>query len=308
MEKLGQFKDEVADFAVYLVTEKNFSKNTASAYQSDLGLFIAWLAKEGVDLVPEELSADHARAFLASGADWSPSTRARRMAALKHLVKFMLLRGRLQIDPLTRVSTGRQPKRLPRPLSEDEMQRLLDAPGTDSPKALRDRAILELLYGSGLRISEACGLPFKGLDLSNSLGPHVRVRGKGSKDRTVPVSQAFLRALAEYLRIRATLVKTKPQPGDPIFLGKNGRPVSSLTLQVNLKQYLLKAGLDHTYTPHKLRHSFATHLLAHGADIRVIQELLGHADLSTTQVYTKVSSAQTSDVYRKAHPRDRMEP
>jgi integrase/recombinase XerD len=303
---LAGLQAEVERFGDYLLTERNFSPNTAEAYLTDLSLFLGWAAEQGQDLSIEDLDADWVRSFLASGRAWSASTRARRVAALKHFVKFLLKRHRLQADPLSELSSGRQPKRLPRPLSEDEMGRLLAAPGADSPKALRDRAILELLYGSGLRISEACRLPFKGLDLSNAQGAHVRVRGKGAKERTVPVSQAFLRCLAEYL-LRRDPDGPKPKPQDPIFLGNNRKAVASVTIQVNLKRYLLKAGLDSSYTPHKLRHSFATHLLAHGADIRIIQELLGHADLSTTQIYTQVSSAQSADAYRKAHPRDKME-
>jgi integrase/recombinase XerD len=302
---LSVFWTDVERFGDYLVTERNFSANTAEAYGLDLAQFLAWVADQGRDLAPEDLNADWVRSFLASGRAWSPSTRARRVSAIKAFVKYLLKRGKLQADPLSSVSTGRQPKRLPRPLSENEIKRLLDAPGVVKAKGLRDRAILELLYGSGLRISEACGLTFAGLDLSNHQGAHIRVRGKGSKDRTVPVSRSFLQALSEYLRVRDP-EGPKAKSNDPIFLGAGRRSVAPLTIQVNLKGYLLKAGLDHTYTPHKLRHSFATHLLAHGADIRIIQELLGHADLSTTQIYTKVSSGQAAEAYRKAHPRDKM--
>jgi len=296
-------REEARRFGEYLQTERGFSMNTVEAYGSDLGLFLGWLAERGTDLKPAELDADIVRSYLASEKLQTASTRARRISTLKHFIKFLVQRNVLQADPLVGLHSGKLPKRLPRPLSESEMAKLLEAPGTDSAKGLRDRALLELLYGSGLRISEACGLTFAGLDLTNAQGPHVRVRGKGAKDRTVPVSQSFLSALAEYLRQRNP-GKPKPGPKDPIFLGREGHSVSPLTLQVNLKRYLLKAGLDVTYTPHKLRHSFATHMLAHGADIRIIQELLGHADLSTTQIYTKVTSSQSADAYRKAHPRD----
>lgn len=293
-------------FGVYLLTERNFSKHTASAYKSDLSLFFVWLAKERPSLEADEIDAELVRAFLADEHERSASTRSRRVAALKHFVRYLLELKIISGDPLTALHSGRQPKRLPRPLSESDMERLLQAPGFETPGALRDRAILELLYGSGLRISEACSLPFKGLDLSNHQGPHVRIRGKGAKERSVPVSAAFIRALTEYLRVR--LPKgAKPRPADPVFLGRGYKAVAPVTIQVNLKTYLLKAGIDSSFTPHKLRHSFATHLLAHGADIRIIQELLGHADLSTTQIYTKVSSGQAAEAYRKAHPRDKME-
>jgi integrase/recombinase XerD len=302
---LSAFTVEVDRFSDYLLTERNFSSHTAEAYSADLTLFLAWLADQGQDLTLETLDADLVRGYLASGKAWSGSTRARRVSALKAFVRYAMKRGKLSADPLASLSTGRQPKRLPRPLSEIEMEKLLQAPDPAKPKGLRDRALLELLYGSGLRISEACGLTFAGLDLSNHQGAHIRIRGKGAKERTVPVSEAFLRALAEYLKVRLPDGQ-RPQPKDPLFLGLPGKAVAPLTIQVNLKRYLLKAGLDISYTPHKLRHSFATHLLAHGADIRIIQELLGHADLSTTQIYTKVTSGQAADAYRKAHPRDKM--
>jgi site-specific recombinase XerD len=303
MAGLSAIRGEAKRFGEYLQVERGYSQNTVEAYGSDLGLFLGWLADRGSPVAPGDLDADIVRSYLVSEKLQSTSTRARKISTLKHFIKFLVQRKILQADPLVGLHSGKLPKRLPRPLSEAEMAKLLDAPGTDSAKGLRDRALMELLYGSGLRISEACSLTFSGLDLTNAQGPHVRVRGKGSKDRTVPVTKGFLGALAEYLRVRDAKA-SKPGPLQPIFLGRGGRSVNPLTLQINLKQYLIKAGLDVTFTPHKLRHSFATHLLAHGADIRIIQELLGHADLSTTQIYTKVTSSQTAEAYRKAHPRD----
>ena len=304
---LKKFAEALEGFSAYLLTERNFAANTAEAYLSDLALFLGWCASAGEDLIPEALTAGLVRGFLADASKLSAATRARRVSALKHFVKYLIKVGRLSADPLANVVTGRLPKRLPKPLSEIETERLLGAPELDSAKGLRDRALLELLYGSGLRIGEACRLTFSCLDLTNDQGPHVRVRGKGSKDRQVPMSQGFLTALTAYLVIRDA-DGGKPGPKDPVFLGRAGKAVSPLTLQVNLKGYLMKAGLDFQYTPHKLRHSFATHLLAHGTDIRIIQELLGHADLSSTQVYTSVTQAQSAESYWKAHPRDKMDP
>ncbi len=303
---LRAFQAEIQRFGDYLLTERNYSPKTAEAYCLDLGLFLGWAADQGLSLAPEKLDAGLVRAFLAKSKSLSAATRARRTSGLKAFVRYMIKIGLLQADPLASVTPGKLPKRLPRPLAEAEMARLLAAPDPKTLKGLRDRALLELLYGSGLRISEACTLTFAGLDLENAQGPHVRIRGKGSKDRTVPVSKAFLAALRVYLGALKRPSGQRPGPRDPIFQGRAGKAVSGDAIEVNLKGYLAVAGLDHTFTPHKLRHSFATHMLAHGADIRVIQELLGHANLATTEVYTKVTNAQAADSYRKTHPRDKM--
>jgi integrase/recombinase XerC len=202
-------------------------------------------------------------------------------------------------DPISIIRVGKIPKGLPRPLSEEELKRLLDAPDIAAHSGLRDRAAMELLYGSGLRISELCGLNFASLDLQNENGPSARILGKGKKTRLVPLSRASIAALAEYLQKRGP-----GKPKEPLFLGDRGERLVPRILQRNLKRYLIAAHLDPDYTPHKLRHSFATHLLDHGADIRVIQELLGHESLGTTQIYTKVSQSHAAESYRKAHPRD----
>jgi integrase/recombinase XerC len=244
------------------------------------------------------------RAYLAwckQSQGHSSAIRARRVAALKHFYRFLEENKVIEANPIAIVRAGKLPKTLPRPLAEEEMRRLLEAPDITTLPGLRDRAALELLYGSGLRISELSSLNFASLDLKNENGPMLRVVGKGSKTRLVPLSRASMMALAEYLRKRGT-----GTPKEPIFLGDRGQRLVPRILQLNLKKYLLKANLDPDYTPHKLRHSFATHLLDHGADIRVIQELLGHASLATTQIYTKVSASRSSEVYRKSHPRDKF--
>jgi len=271
-------------------------------YQSDLTLFLGYLADQGLDLEPADLTVEIVRAYLA----WcrtvkhnGDASRARRTSALKHFYRYLVENKHIAADPISVLRSGKRPKTLPRPISEDGLKRLLDAPDPATDGGLRDRAAMELLYGSGLRISELCGLNFNSLDLRNENGPSARILGKGKKTRLVPLSRASLAAIAEYLQRRGN-----GKPKDPLFLGERGDRLIPRTLQRNLKAHLIKANLDPDYTPHKLRHSFATHLLDHGADIRVIQELLGHESLATTQIYTKVSQSKAADSYRKAHPRD----
>jgi integrase/recombinase XerC len=302
MPKLAQFKERLESFGQYLQAERNFSDSTKQSYLSDLMLFLNYLADRGLDLEPAELSPEVVRAYLAwcqSERHNGAASRARRTAALKHFYRYLTENKYIAADPIAILRSGKQPRTLPRPLSEDELKRLLDAPDPGELAGLRDRAALEFIYGSGLRISELCSIGFGSLDLLNENGPCVRITGKGKKTRLVPLSRASLAALSEYLRKRGS-----GKPKDPIFLGDRGDRLLPRILQRNLKAYLIKANLDPDYTPHKLRHSFATHLLDHGADIRVIQELLGHESLATTQIYTKVSQSRAAESYRKAHPRD----
>jgi integrase/recombinase XerC len=301
---LRVFLNHLEAFGQYLLAERNYSEATQQAYRSDLLQFLNYLADKQLDLAPADLTPEVVRAYLAwckSELGHGDASRARRSSALKHFYRFLVENKFIPSDPLSALRSGKQVKSLPRPLSEEALKRLLDAPDPATTVGLRDRAALELLYGSGLRISELCGLNFSSLDLQNENGPSVRVQGKGRKTRLVPLSRASLAALAEYLRRRGN-----GKPRDPLFLGTRGERLLPRILQRNLKTYLSKANLDPDYTPHKLRHSFATHLLDHGADIRIIQELLGHESLATTQIYTKVSQSKAAESYRKAHPRDRF--
>ena len=306
MPNLLRFESQIGGFMDYLRAERNLAERTAISYQSDLQLFLEYLAGQAEDILPEAVDQDLVRAFLSwclEERKHGPASRARHLSALKHFFSFLFDNKRIASSPIGGLRAGKLPKRLPKPLAEDEMSRLLNAPDLSTYSGLRDRAAMEFIYGSGLRISELCGMTFGALDLQNSNGPMLRVKGKGNKTRMVPLSQASLRSLAEYLRKRDS---DKKGPKDIIFLGDRGANLEPRTLQRNLKKYLITANLDPDYTPHKLRHSFATHLLDHGADIRVIQELLGHESLATTQIYTKVSSTRSAEAYRKAHPRDRM--
>lgn len=302
LPRLSRFKAHLEAFGQYLLAERNFSGSTKANYQSDLMLFLSYLAEQGLDLEPADLTPDIVRAYLAwckQVRHHGDASRARRTSALKHFFRYLTENKHIAADPIAILRSGKHPRGLPKPLSEEELRRLLNAPDPEKLSGLRDRAALELLYGSGFRVSELCGLNFGSLDLLNENGPCARVTGKGRKTRLVPLSRASIAATAEYLRRRGP-----GKPKDPLFLGERGERVLPRILQRNLKLYLIKANLDPDITPHKLRHSFATHLLDHGADIRIIQELLGHESLATTQIYTKVSQSKAAESYRKAHPRD----
>jgi site-specific recombinase XerD len=306
LKNLVRFESQIDGFVDYLKAERNSSDRTAISYRSDLLLLLEYLATQGENILPQELQSDLARAFLVwcrEERGHSDASRARHVAALRHFFGYLLDAKIIAENPIATLKAGKVAKRLPRPIAEEEMERLLKAPDASTLSGLRDRAAMEFIYGSGLRISELCGMMFGSMDLQNSNGPMLRIKGKGKKTRMVPLSQASLRVLAEYLRKRPS---TKNGPKDIIFLGDRGANLEPRTLQRNLKKYLITAGLDPDLTPHKLRHSFATHLLDHGADIRVIQELLGHESLATTQIYTQVSSTRSAEAYRKAHPRDKM--
>ena len=305
MMKNEKWNEYLEEFGQYLVAEKNYSERTKASYISDLAVVLEFLRERGKDISPLEMTLGLARQFLAWSREergHSAASRARRASTLRHFYRYLVDSRLMDSNPLDGLSVGKTPRRLPRPLSEDQMKRLLDAPDMETTAGLRDRVCMELLYGSGLRISELCGLRFASMELTSEMGPQLRIDGKGGKTRMVPLSRASLQLLAEYLRLRG-----KGKPGVPLFLGERKGPLRPRILQRNLKRYLILANLDPDFTPHKLRHSFATHMLDHGADIRVIQELLGHESLATTQVYTKVSQARSQEVYRKTHPRDGMD-
>jgi site-specific recombinase XerD len=314
---LARMMQDMQAFGDYLIAERGFSPRTRTAYLGDLSLFLHYLASQGCDFPAQKVAKDLVSAYvrhLRTKEGLQASSANRRIAAIRHFWRWMLETGIIEADPLSALRTAKIGKKLPRPLSEDEVQRLLDAVkpipsarGAQDAKyleieAARNRAFLELLYGSGLRISEACGLQWGDLDLGNSQGPLARVRGKGKKQRVVPLSRAFLACLLDYLR----MASYKPGAKQPLFLARHGGPLSAPYMDGVFKKLLAQAGLPSDLTPHKLRHSFATHMLDHGADTRIIQELLGHESLATTQIYTQVSRTKAQQTWQETHPRDKM--
>jgi integrase/recombinase XerC len=297
-------------FLQYLRLNRNASAHTVRAYESDLSQFLAHVAaRAGVsprDLAPSSLDRGAVREFLAGlhAAHQSRATAARKLAAVRAFLRYLRREGLLEADPGALVATPKRDVRMPAHLSEDEMAALLGTPDTSEPLGRRDRAVLELFYASGLRLSELAAL---GIDDVNVGGRMVRVTGKGGKPRIVPFNSSTAAALKAWFTDRMALLPRpagRGHPGaEPVFVNYRGTRLSTRSIDRIVRRYVALCSARLGISPHALRHSFATHLLQRGADLRVIQELLGHARLSTTQRYTHVNAAQLLDVYRKSHPR-----
>ena len=300
----ARFERLVLDFLAYLEFERGLSRNTLEAYRSDLlqyGRFLDERDVSAVDAGPVDVSDFLTR--LATGSTdhrpASPATIHRKSACLRSFYRHLRREGLRESDPTAALSTPRKSRKLPHVLTRGEVERLLSQPhGTDA-HALRDRALLELMYACGLRASEAIGLELEDVDLDERV---LRARGKGSKERLVPIGQAAARAVGLYLeRGRARLVKGSAETA--LFVNFRGGQLTRQGLYKIVRRHATTAGLADRMSPHTLRHTFATHLLAGGCDLRSVQEMLGHADVSTTQLYTHLSSERLKDVYFKAHPR-----
>lgn len=285
-------------FVDHLWLERGASPNTRASYRSDLALLARWLQSRQVRL--EAASEADLRAWLAAvGAGTGSRTQARRLSALRQFYRQQLAEGQRSDDPTARIEAPRLGRRLPRTLEEDEVARLLDAPDVDDPLGLRDRAMLELMYACGLRVSELVGLPMPRVNLARGL---LQVQGKGGKERLVPMGEWAADWLARYLRqSRPLLMGGAPQ--DAVFLSQRGDAMSRQNFWQRLGLHARQAGIHSAPSPHTLRHAFATHLLNHGADLRSVQRLLGHADLSTTQIYTHVAQARLARLHAEHHPR-----
>ncbi|MGZ4603117.1 MAG: site-specific tyrosine recombinase XerD [Kineosporiaceae bacterium] len=307
----------VRGYLAHLQVERGLAANTLAAYRRDLERYVAYLAGLGVRS-PEEVREEHVTAFVAAirtgddgGTALVATSAARAVVAVRGFHRFLHLEGAAPSDPAGEVRPPSTPQRLPKALSVAEVERLLEAAGPDDGgTALRDRALLELLYGSGARISEAVGLDLDDVDGEAAL---LRLHGKGGKDRIVPLGSYAARALDAYLvRVRpglAVRAGTVRGAGPAVFLNTRGGRLSRQSAWAVLQAAARRAGLGgpggHGVSPHTLRHSFATHLLEGGADVRVVQELLGHASVTTTQIYTRVTADHLREVYATAHPRAR---
>lgn len=300
------FEHVVLDFLAYLEFERGLSRNTLEAYRSDLLQFGAWLQREERDV----LTVDHSElatfvSELAAGRGdkppVAPATLQRKIACLRSFYRHLRRQDLLAEDPTAHLKAPRQGRKLPQVLTRDEVARLLEAPKGTEPAALRDRALLELMYACGLRASEAIDLQVADLDLQAGI---LRARGKGSKERIVPIGSAATRALLAYLlRGRTKLVGDRTE--GRLFVNHRGRGLTRQGLYKIVQRHAKAAGLEHKMSPHTLRHTFATHLLAGGCDLRSLQEMLGHADIATTQLYTHLSADRLKDVYYESHPRAR---
>lgn len=297
-------EEALAEFLRHLALEKNASAHTVKAYREDLTQALDFFRGKvtGGELTPASMTTRLFRAYVAwlSEQGYAKTTVARRLAAARSWCRFLCRQGTLPSNPAETLRGPRQDKKLPHFLREGDLSRLLDAPPRDTPMGQRDRAIVETLYSAGVRVSELTGLDVDDVDLDSGL---ATVRGKGKRERLVLLGPQALKALKTWLTARTAMLAHRTRPSTAVFLNKSGSRLTSRSVGRLLEKYLALAGLDKRTSPHTLRHSFATHLLDRGADIRSVQELLGHRSLGTTQIYTHVTTTRLQDSYHKAHPR-----
>jgi len=323
----------VQEFLNYLKFEKRFSEHTAKCYGADLVQFSdfltgisgpdAQLSDSGstdyhggtatavatatdikVDQLLLSAKTDAFRSYLSHLNDkqYSKATIARKLATLRSFYKFLVKRAHIDSNPVTGIRTPKQDKKLPRFLEYEEVKKLLETPPLNNWLGARDRAILETLYSTGIRVSELVGLNMDDIDF---LGEVVHVRGKGKKERIAPISSSALQVIQHYMEFRNKRAQSNSNfDSKVLFVNKHGRRLSTRSVRRKMDKYLKMAGLDPSISPHTLRHSFATHMLNSGADLRSVQELLGHQSLSTTQIYTHLTTTKLKEVYDNAHPRE----
>lgn len=330
----------IDEFLNYLRFERHFSPHTAKCYAADLAQFCAFLSgdktraggrqnfgafvptdntptgkvvdghvtetavlvEQGMQQKLRDVDGEEVKSFLGflGTQNYSKSTIARKLATLRSFYKFCLRRGYVKAHPLAAIRTPKQEKRLPKFLELEQITKLLGAPDTNTLLGARDRAMLEVLFSTGVRVSELVDLNFSDVDFE---GGTIRVRGKGKKQRTTPVGETAIAAIKRYLDLRRADARSATFDQNALFVNKHGQRLSTRSVRRKLDKYLTEAGLDPTISPHTLRHSFATHLLSRGADLRSVQELLGHQSLSTTQIYTHLTTPRLKQAYDDAHPR-----
>ncbi|MBN2455972.1 MAG: tyrosine recombinase XerC [Sedimentisphaerales bacterium] len=327
----------VNEFLDYLRFERRFSEHTAKCYRADIRQFgeflthfhepmqsdteqssvhldhshhsdtataVATQVKSGLEQLLLSVQTDMVRAYLAylNQKQYSKATIARKLATLRSFYKFLVRRHKCHSNPIAAVRTPKQEKKLPHFLENDQVARLLETPPMDNWLGVRDRAMLETLYSTGIRVSELVGLNMDDVDF---LGEVLHVRGKGKKERIVPIGSSALRFIQHYIEFRNKRAQSNSNFDlRVLFVNKHGSRLSTRSVRRKMDKYLKMAGLDPSISPHTLRHSFATHMLNNGADLRSVQELLGHQSLSTTQIYTHLTTSRLKEVYDSAHPRD----
>ncbi|MDX2427810.1 MAG: tyrosine recombinase XerC [Xanthomonadales bacterium] len=290
-------KKHVENFFVYLKNERGLSARTLTAYQRDLDLLLGYLETEEINQ-PTEVTQHHIRAFIAQRHRQGLGGKSlqRLLSAIRSLFRWMLREGLAEHNPATPVRAPKSPRHLPATLDADSIGQLLEIP-CDTPLAIRDKAIMELFYSSGLRLSELADLRWEQLDLGSGM---VTVTGKGNRTRMVPVGRMAKEALLEWSKARLNFVSFE-EPH--VFVSQRGNPIAVRTIQTRIRYWAKHQGIPQNIYPHLLRHSFASHMLESSGDLRAVQELLGHADISTTQIYTHLDFQHLAKVYDKAHPR-----
>lgn len=298
---MNKLQDQIADYLRFGQVERGLSENTITAYRQDLNEFLQFLRGENFTSWPTQ--ANDIDAFLARQKDWgkSNSSISRMISSLRKFYQWLARQNIQKLNPMIEIDPPKKEKRLPVALTLTEVNKLLDQPNLQQKLGLRDRALLETLYATGMRVSEVINLK------ENSLHPDlklVKVFGKGAKERLIPISGLALTWLDRYeKKVRLPLLLKKGRQSEYVFLNNRGGQLTRQAVWQIIKRYCKMAGIQKDVTPHTLRHTFATHLLENGADLRVVQEILGHADISTTQIYTNLTQKHILQVYRKTHPR-----
>lgn len=296
------FRELTEEFKRYLLIDQGKSENTIKSYQLDLTKFIDFLEVQNIIEITE-VTQQTIQLFLASlrQAGYASSTTSRMISSLKQFFIYLMKEGIIKQNPLTLIQGPKKVQRLPKVLTMKEVEALIQSPDTSTLWGLRDRTILEVMYATGLRVTELTQLSLEELHLD--LG-FIQTVGKGDKERLVPLGEEAEYWLKQYLNlVRPSFANKGNAPTDSVFLTERGKPFTRQGIWKNLKKYVALANVDHDVSPHMLRHSFATHLLENGADLRMVQELLGHADISTTQIYTHISKQRLQKVYRQYFPR-----
>ena len=296
-------KQDLEDFKTYILAEKNFSKHTARAYCSDILSFLVWME----DTSCEDVNFSKVRDYLhfIQKFNYKKTTIARKIASIRTFYKFLYRERKVTSNPAINLTTPKRPKSLPKFLTPEEVEKILNNVKIETPAGYRNRAILELLWATGMRISELSGLNFGDLNLENN---EIRVFGKGSKERIILVTDRAKTYLERYINSARVLVAKgyrleEPTESSPVFINNTGYRLQPRTIRNVINEIVDKIELPKHVTPHMFRHSFATHLIENGADLRIVQELLGHASISNTQIYTHVSMQHMKEVYNQAHPR-----
>lgn len=296
-------KKDLEDFKTYIIVERNFSKHTAKAYSSDVLSFLVWLENSSC----EDINFSKVREYLhfIQKFNYKKTTVARKIASVRTFYKFLCREGKMTSNPAMDLTLPKRPKSLPKFLTPEEVEKILNNVKIETPSGFRNRAILELLWATGMRVSELSGLNFGDLNLDNN---EIRVFGKGAKERIILVSERAKMYLIRYIETARALIPKgyrveEPTESSPVFINNTGYRLQTKTIRNVINDTVEKIELPKHVTPHVFRHSFATHLIENGADLRVVQELLGHASISNTQIYTHVSMQHMKNVYNETHPR-----
>jgi len=290
-------------FVNYLRYERNMSPETIRAYEKDLHQFMRFFSRgDGVPIGPADITSLQVREYLADlrEKNYQKTTVVRKLATIRSFYKFLMKKGYVTSNPLVEIQTPKVEKRLPHFLAVEEIEKLLNAPQGVGFQAIRDRAILEVLYSTGLRVSELTSLNVGDVDLTGEI---IKARGKGRRERIMPIGRPALESIRKYLEARSTVPRINESDPDALFLNRFGDRLSSRSIRKILDKYIRVTGLNEKTSPHTLRHSFATHLLNRGANLRMVQELLGHKHLSTTQIYTHVTTQAMKSALEEVHPR-----